>query len=236
MRLTPGMALRPVGRGALALVAALGLIWALGAGAPAAGASDGASAAAFGAPCGLGFPKTPPKRYRFHVWGTSGYRFFGTETYSYRGVMKRVICRGTKVEYWQTRGTGTLKFNNIDMGEPFECNYMGPPYTTVANGSGSFPLRRFDLDVGFGWSGDRYDFTARADKNYRNTVNVIVTCANGVTFPAELSHYWIGDIFRKGRPRRIVKGHFEYQDIEFYKYKINWRLRAPRPLRPAPTP
>src|SRR5262245_30047810 len=130
-----------VGARGLAAIAAFGLICALGAGAAAAGVDAGAAGGTYPAPCGYGFPKPPPKRYHFRVEGTTGYHYYGTETFLYRGVMKRLHCRGTAVEYWQTKGKGTLSFNNIDTGEVDDCNYTGPPYESVGNAPAhTFPL------------------------------------------------------------------------------------------------
>src|SRR5436190_11498273 len=97
---TQEKALGRVGARALASVLVLGLACALAAAAAPADPSGGASAATQFAACGEGFPKPPPKRYRFLIAGntTSKDRWGdGKETYIYRGVMKRVVCRGTKV-------------------------------------------------------------------------------------------------------------------------------------------
>jgi len=213
---------------ALVSVVALGLICVLGVAGAAPGGSDRASAASQFAACGDGYPKPPPKRYRFHLWGTTKYRFFGIETWDYKGVMKRMRCRGMSLEYWQTKGRGHLKFTGIDMDSYPDCNYMDPPYETYGNGEGSFRLRRFDVDVGFGWIGNRYDFSTQADRNYKNVVHGTVTCPDGAKYPQDFSHYWIGQIFQKGRPKRVVKGFYKYQDIEFYVYRIHWKLTAIR--------
>jgi hypothetical protein len=220
------MRLRAVGLRTVASAVALGLICALTAEGGIPGGSDSASALARFAPCGYGYPKPPPRRYRFHHWGSTDYYGFGKETYDYTGILKRVVCRGTHVEYWQTKGRGKLTFVNIDAGAPSECNFMGPPYQASFNGQGSFPLKRFGTDFGVDWIGNEYNFSSQLDRAEKHVVSGIVSCANGVNFAAKLGHRWTGDIFQKGRPKRIVKGFFKYRDFEDFFYRIHWRLKA----------
>lgn len=234
------MTLGRVGVRALASVAAFGLLCALGAGAPAAEGPRDASASRFGAPCGQGFPRVPPKRYRFRIAGTTQFRFAptgGTETYLYKGVMKRMVCRGTKVEYWQTKGTVTQTFKDIRTGKPLECEPTGqPPHHGIGNApTQTRPLRRFEIDVGFEWSGDEYQTAVINPRNPPNDfAQGTIRCpdppaGNGATVPAIFEHRSTSSFPRKGVPKRVVKGKVvNAGDIEYNRYWFHWKLTAIR--------
>jgi hypothetical protein len=233
---TQERALGRVGARALASVVALGLVCALGAAGAVADGSDGASASTRFAACGEGFPKPPPKRYRFRIAGTTTSEEWwidGRETYLYRGVMKRVICRGTKVEYWQTRGTVTQTFKDIAMGPP-ECEFTGhPPHHAIGNApTQSRPLRRFDVDVGFEWSGNKYQTSVINPRRGNPVAHGTARCpgppaANGATVPVTFRHVSTDLFTVKGQPRRVVKGRIvNYLDFTLYRYSFHWKLTA----------
>ncbi|HKG35721.1 MAG TPA: hypothetical protein VKA89_04685 [Solirubrobacterales bacterium] len=227
-----------MGARALASLLALGLICASGAAGPGADGSDGASAASNPPPpaCGDGFPKPPPKRYRFRIAGTVTSRdrwVDGKETYLYQGVMKRVVCRGTKVEYWQTRGTATRTFRNIAMA-PRECEFTGyPPHYGIGNApTQTRPLRHFDVDVGFVWSGHKYQTSVINPRRGNADAHGTVRCpgppaANGATVPATFRHVSTDLFTRNGLPKRVVKGKIvNYLDIALYRHSFHWKLTA----------
>ena len=212
-------------RGLVSAVA-LGLICALGA-AVTPGGSESASAARFAA-CGEGYPKPPPKRYRFRVSGTTGWRFGGTETYLYKGVVKRMRCRGTHVEYWQTKGTFTRTFKDLYFRDVPGCG-DDPPYGALGNApTTTTRLRRFGSDIGFDWSGNQYTTGAFNPANPRSVSGTYRCLNNGATGQLVFIHRSTNEYTRQGVPKQVVKGKANDGDIELYKYKLRWRLTAIR--------
>ena len=240
--------MRRLGSRALASATALGLICALGAAGPASGDGEEGASASRVARCGEGnpgYPRVPPKRYRFRIQGTTKSETHwgdGKETYLYRGVMKRVICRGTHVEYWQTRGKVSQTFTNILIG-PNECGFTGiPPHAGIGNSpTRTRPLKRFEVDVGFVWIGREYQTSVINPRNGQLFAHGTVRCppppaASGATVPYTFEHVST-DLFyiKGGPPRRVVKGKIvNYLDFTLYRYTFRWRLTAPRPLKPNP--
>ena len=203
----------------------------------AADGSGRASAAPRPTPCGKGFPTPPPKRYRFRIAGTtSGATFWldgSRETYLYRGEMKRVICRGTKVEYWQTSGTVTQTFTDIPL-YPFECEFTGEnPQYALGNARQTRPLRRFEVDVGFEWIGNKYRASVINPRRGNAVANGTARCpgppaANGATLPVTFRHVSTDLFTLRGLPRRVVKGRIvNYVDpLNTYHYSFQWKLTA----------
>lgn len=224
---------------ALVSVVALLLVCALGAAGAAAEGSGRASAVPRPPPCGQGFPTPPPKYYRFRIAGTTfGASFWlegSRETYLYRGVMKRVICRGTKVEYWQTSGTVTQIFKDIAV-YPFECEFTGEnPQYAIGNARQTRPLRRFEVDVGFEWIGNRYRTSVINPRGGSPVARGTARCpgppaANGATLPVTFQHISTDLFTLRGLPRRVVKGRIvNYVDpLNTYHYSFQWRLTAIR--------
>jgi len=214
---------------ALASVAVLGLICALGGGGAAAGGSNGARATSTYAACGKGYPKPPPKRYRFRVSGTTGWRFgLGTETYLYKGVVKRMRCRGTHVEYWQTKGTFTRTFKDLYLRDVPGCG-DDPPYGALGNApTTTTRLRRFGTDIGFYWSGNRYTTGAFNPANPRSVPGTYRCLNNGATTQVVFIHRSTNEYTRQGVPKQVVKGKANDGDIELYKYNLRWKLTAIR--------
>jgi hypothetical protein len=228
-------ALKRVQARALGLVVTLGLTCVL---ATSGVVAEGRDAAATRFPaCGKGYPKPPPKRYRFSIAGTTtspDYFGDGRETYVYRGVMRRAICRGTKVEYWQSKGTVTQTFKNVIIGSP-DCEFTGyPPHHAIGNGTRTRHLRRDDVDVGFTWRGNKYQTSVINPQRGNPLVNGTARCpdppaANGATVPVTFRHVTTEVFTLKGRPRRVVKGRIvNYHDFNDYFYSFHWKLTAIR--------
>jgi hypothetical protein len=207
------------------------MVCALAAAGPAAGDGDDRASAAYLPACGEGFAKKPPKRYRFRFAGTTTNETRwgdGAETYLYRGVVKRMRCYGTRVDYWQTKGTFTRTFKNIYARDVPGCG-EDPPYGALADGpTTTTPLRRFGADIGFSWSGNQYSTGAFNPANPRFVTGTYRCLNNGYTAPYTFIHRSTSEYTRKGVPKRVVKGKANHRDIERYKYKVHWKLTAIR--------
>lgn len=206
---------------------------------PATSASPRAAGEPQFAACGDGFPQKPPKRYRFHVSGTvtsPAHWGDGKETYSYVGEMKRKVCRGTNVEYWQTKGRVTQAFENIPGPEryPPECGWgEEPPYYGIGNAPAtSRPLRRYEVDVGFEWSGDSYVTSVINPRRDDDFVHGTLRCpsppaANGATVPMTFRHVSTDVYIIEGEPKRVVRGRIVNDlDFDLYRHSFRWKLKA----------
>ncbi len=188
------------------------------------------------APCGDGYRNPPPKRYRFRIAGTvtSPARWVdGKESYLYEGVMQRKKCRGTSLEYWQTKGKVTQTFQNIAVGPP-ECEFTGqPPHYGIGNAPArTRPLKHYEVDVGFVWRGDEYQTSVINPQRDDPFAYGTVRCprppaANGATVPYTFEHVSTDLFTQKSEPKRVVKGRItNYLDINLYRHSFHWKLKA----------
>jgi hypothetical protein len=211
---------------------ALGLTYVL---ATSGAVAEGPDAAAHRLPaCGKGYSKPPPKRYRFSVAGSTTSDFWGDgrETYVYRGVLRRAVCIGTKVQYWQTKGTVTQTFKNVIAGPP-ACELTGyPPNYGLFNGTRTRRLRRNEVDVEFDWRGNKYETSVVNPNKGNPEVQGTTRCpdppaANGATVPDTFKHASTPVFTLKSLPRRVVKGRIvKYHDYTDYFYSFHWKLTA----------
>jgi hypothetical protein len=214
---------------ALASVAAFALICALGAGGAAAGGNSEAASSFVNRLCPT---CNPPERYHFHIWGTTGYRYGGTETWSMKGRLyrHRRHVSALKADYWQATGTVTLTFRNIGVDYYSGCG--GDGRGVINAPTQTLKLRRDDWDVGFTFRMNEhpsYEVSTGHSTDDNRGVHGTLRCSDGSTQPVyPLQHRWTGFVTRRGKPRGVVKGKFEYTDIDLYHYRAHWKLTAIR--------